>query len=54
MRKTEPERRLYLAVDQEAFVDIFDEALGQLLIETYRLQLVVFDEQQEVIIQWIP
>ncbi len=54
MTKTEPERRLYLAVDQEAYVDIFDEPLGQLLIETYRLQIVVFDQQQEAIIRWIP
>jgi hypothetical protein len=38
MAQTEPERELYLAVDQEAYADIFDEPLGHLLIETYRLQ----------------
>ena len=54
MAQTEPERRLYLAVDQEAFVDIFDEPLGQLLIETYQLQMIVFDQRREVILRWMP
>lgn len=54
MSKTEPERWLYLAVGREAFVDVFQEPLGQLLIETYRVRLIVFDEETEVIVKWIP
>jgi XisH protein len=51
--KTEPDRRLYLAVPQLTFVELFDEPVGRLLIEEEKLFLVVFDSQQEEIKQWI-
>jgi hypothetical protein len=54
LARTEPERTLYLAVHKEAFNDVFEEALGWLLLEDYHVPLMVFDFQEEVILQWIP
>jgi hypothetical protein len=52
--RTEPERLLYLAVHEDIYNDIFDEPVGQLLIEDYQLKLMVFDLQEEVILKWVP
>ena len=52
--RTEPDRTLYLAIHKEVFLDIFEEPLGRLLLEDYRVPLIVFDLQEEVILKWIP
>lgn len=52
--RTEPERTLFLAIHKEVFLDIFEEPLGQLLLEDYGVPLIVFDLQEEVILRWIP
>ncbi|NEO54380.1 MAG: hypothetical protein F6K54_15590 [Okeania sp. SIO3B5] len=54
LKKTNPERILYLAVDEEAFEGIFSEPIGQLMLENHRLNLVAFHKLEEVIIEWIP
>lgn len=46
--------RLYLAVSNETFGGIFSEPLGQLMLTTGTLQLVIVDEIREEIVQWIP
>ncbi|AFZ32996.1 XisH protein [Gloeocapsa sp. PCC 7428] len=51
--RIEPDRTLYLAVQGEVFADIFDEPIGQILLEDYTLSLIVFDSKQEVILKWI-
>ncbi len=48
----EPERALYLAISIETYKGIFSEPLGELMVETQQLKLIVFDEIQEVIQQW--
>ena len=50
----EPDRVLYLAVHEEVFFGIFEEAIGRLLLENYRVKLLVFDRREEVILRWIP
>lgn len=50
----EPDRILYLAVNEEIFIDLFEEPIGKLLIANGRVRLLVFDPQQEVIRQWTP
>lgn len=50
----EPQRRLYLAVNNETFRGLFREPVGTLLLETGRLRLFVFSTQQEAITEWIP
>ena len=54
MAKREPERMLYLAVHEETFLAIFDEPIGRLLLDNDRLNLIVFDRAEEVILRWIP
>lgn len=51
--KTEPDRVLFLAVSHLTFDNLFQEPLGQLLIEGGPLRLLVFDPFQEVIQRWI-
>jgi hypothetical protein len=54
LSKRESERVLYLAVHEEVFLGIFEEAIGKLLLENQRVKLIVFDRREEVILQWIP
>jgi hypothetical protein len=50
----EPERDLYLAINEETFVNLFEEPIGKLLLDNRRVRLMVFNSQTEVIRQWIP
>lgn len=43
MDKVEPERELYLAIRDVTFVELFEEPIGKLLIETEKLKLIVFN-----------
>ncbi|MBS1252203.1 MAG: hypothetical protein MAG451_01241 [Anaerolineales bacterium] len=54
LRRTEPERALYLAVREETLQEVFEEPIGQLLLESQQIGLVVFDEDAEVILRWLP
>ncbi len=52
--QSEPDRRLYLAIRQEVFDDLFTEPIGQLLLKLEHLKLIVFDPDRGAILQWIP
>ncbi|MGH8066842.1 MAG: XisH family protein [Candidatus Entotheonellia bacterium] len=54
LSQREPERVLYLAVHEEVFLGIFEEAIGKLLLENQRVKLIVFDRRGEDILRWIP
>jgi hypothetical protein len=54
MWRLEPDRRLYLAVDTLTYADLFQEPIGQMLLENNRLLLLIFSVQEEEIQQWIP
>nr|WP_293138138.1 element excision factor XisH family protein [Okeania sp. SIO3I5] len=54
LEKTNPERILYLAVGVKPYNGIFSEPIGELMLENQRLNLVVFNKSEEVIIEWIP
>jgi hypothetical protein len=47
-------RQLYLAVPLPIHETLFAEPIGQLMIETQSLRLVVFDPSRRRITQWIP
>lgn len=53
LRETQEPRVLYLALKKVADQEIFEEAIGKLLLKRKILNLVVFDEKKEVIVQWI-
>jgi hypothetical protein len=52
LRRIEPERKLYLAVSEEAFADVFQKDIGLLVVEDYGIPLVVFDSEAEEIVRW--
>lgn len=53
MAHIEPDRKLYLAIHKEVFLDIFEEPIGKLLLEDYKIPLIVFDVKMEELIKWI-
>ena len=54
LAEVDPERALYLAIPLHAYQGIFSEPLGQLVLRRHQMQLLVFDDTQERIVQWIP
>ena len=54
LKKTEPDRELYLAVPEEIFSDLFEEPIGKLLLDNERFRLIVFNPFGEEILKWIP
>lgn len=44
---------LYLAISQTVYLDLFSEAIGQLIVNKNHLNLVVFDIQNKEIVKWI-
>ncbi len=53
LSEVECERRLYLAVHEHIYQNLFEEPLGELLIRKQHLKLIIFDPVQEVIVKWI-
>jgi len=53
LRKTEPKRQLYLAVHREVYDGLLTERFGQLIVADLQLRLLVFDDEQERVVQWI-
>lgn len=48
------DRVLYLAISQPTFNSVFTIELGQVLLKNQIVKLIVFDDESEVIVQWIP
>ncbi len=53
LKRREPERTIYLAIPLGTYEGIFSTPLGQVILEDYKLKLIVFDPVQEAIRQWI-
>lgn len=54
LQTTEPERQLYLAVREATYFAIFEEPVGQLLMQHRHIRLIVFNPETEEVSQWIP
>jgi hypothetical protein len=54
LREVEPEREIYLAITSQMYNEIFNELLGQLVINNLPLKLLVIDLEKVEIKQWIP
>lgn len=52
MGQADPERVLYLAVDEEAATGVFDQAFGRIVADDLRLRLIVVDILTERLIAW--
>ncbi|MGH9755397.1 MAG: XisH family protein [Blastocatellia bacterium] len=53
IKQTQPDRNLFLAVAIDIYAEVFEDDLGQLLLETYQAPLIVFDPVTEEIVKWI-
>ena len=49
----EPERQLYLAVRIPIYESFFQRRFIMAAIKRYQLRLIIYDVQQEVIVQWL-
>ncbi len=54
LEEVEPDREIFLAIHQFVFEDVFQEALGKLLLTKKSLQLIVVDVNKEEIVRWLP
>lgn len=52
LAEREPDRALFLAVPQFILQDVFEQPLGELLIENNLVQVMGFDPDEEIIVQW--
>jgi hypothetical protein len=53
LRVRRPERRLYPAVPFPVYDSLFTERFGQFVVSELQLRLLVFDDQEKRILQWI-
>ncbi len=53
LRRTEPDRILYLAIEKNIYEGIFTEEFGGVIVEDFNIHVVVFSETEEVIIKWL-
>lgn len=53
MAQSHPYTSLFLAISVIVFKSLFEEPIGKLLLTSQRLKLIVFDNEQERILQWI-
>ncbi|MEG4960563.1 MULTISPECIES: XisH family protein [unclassified Microcoleus] len=49
----EPDRRLYLAVRLPIYESFFQRRFIVAAVQRYQLRLMIYDVQQEVIVQWL-
>ena len=53
LREKKQKRILYLALKVSAYEDIFEQPIGKILLKQGLFNLLVFEEQEEAILQWI-
>jgi hypothetical protein len=48
-----PETRVYLAIRQEIYEKFFAQAAIQIILQKYKILLLIVDTNQSEIVQWI-
>jgi hypothetical protein len=54
LQNSDPDRILYLAVPEETFQSLFSRSLAAASVQQYQVNLLIYDPEQEVIVQWQP
>ncbi len=52
LEEQDPDRQLFLAVSQETYVKHFQKPIFQLVVKRNKINLLVYEPNQEVILQW--
>ncbi|MGB3510263.1 MAG: XisH family protein [Microcoleaceae cyanobacterium] len=50
----EPERKLFLAISQAKYLEHFQKPIFQLVVRRNRINLLVYQPEQEAIVRWNP
>jgi hypothetical protein len=53
LEEVDPQRKLYLAVPESIYKSFFQRRFTRSVIERTQINLLVYDEKQEVIVQWL-
>ena len=53
LEETAPERKLYVAISNEAYKSFFSQPVVQLILDKHQLPLIIVDIELERILQWI-
>ena len=53
LEEQEPERKLFLAVSQSVYLKHFQKPIFQLVVRRNKINLLIYEPIDEVIIQWI-
>lgn len=53
LRLKEPDRELYLAVPRPTYRNFFTRPFPSMMIEENKLKLIIFNPQEEEIVQWL-
>lgn len=55
LKQVEPDRVLYLAMPLVAYADLFEgNQFAKVLLDNDRFKLIIFDPQNQEIVQWLP
>jgi len=54
LKLKDPDRKLFLAIPDNAYDSFFQKEFPRLIIQEYQLELFVYDIENEVILQWLP
>jgi hypothetical protein len=53
LMRTEPERILYLAIRESTFIKLFEQEIGQILLENQIIKVLTFNPETDEIQRWI-
>ncbi len=53
LEETAPERKLYVAISNEAYQNFFSQSVIQLILDKHQLPLIIVDIEIEEIVRWI-
>lgn len=53
LKRSQPDRVLYLAISDEVYLDFFQEEIAQMVVENQHLKLIIFDAKEAEVVKWI-
>src|SRR5580700_9478175 len=53
LKVAEPDRPLFLAVPKDVYDGILSEELGKLILRSFQIQILIFDDDEQKVIRWI-
>lgn len=53
LKRSQPDRILYLAISDEVYLDFFQEEIAQMVVENHQVKLIIFDAKKAEVVKWI-